>query len=173
MALTGNIKPFGLRDVKLTTIDGATQVDLPSARQLTFRERFISGELRGDDALSSVVSFAEAVEWELQAGGISLDALAIITGRTATEAGTTPSQTQTMEGVGAEAMPYFKIYGKSLGDGIDDIHVKINKCKVTSIEGTFQDGEFVISQCSGIGIDDGTNVWEMVQNETAADLPSS
>ena len=167
-------KPFGLRDVKLTSIDGTVQVDLPASRTLKFSERIRSGELTGDDSVVAVVAFAEAVEWELEAGGISLEAYALMTGRTATAAGTTPNQTVTLTGSAGDAFPYFKIYGKAIGEGSDDIHCKIFKAKVTKIEGTFQEGEFFVTSCSGIAVDDGTNgIFEFVQNETAADLPSS
>jgi hypothetical protein len=167
-------KPFGLRDVKLTNLAGTTQVDLPVARTLGYTERVKSGELSGDDALQSVVAFLEAIEWELENGGIPLEALSIITGRTATEAGTTPNRTLTMTASAGAKFPYFKIYGKSLGEGDDDVHVKFFKAKCTSLEGTFGDGEFFITSCSGIAVDDGTNgIVDIVQNETAAALPSS
>jgi hypothetical protein len=168
-------KPFGIRDIKITNIAGTTQVDLPVGQVLTFGERVKSGELSGDDKTQSVVAFADAVEWDLEAGGISLEAYALMTGRTATEAGTTPSQTNTLSGSGAEAFPYIKIYGKALGDGTDDIHVKIWKAKVTGgIEGSFKDGEFWVTKCSGVAIDDGSNgIWDFVQNETATALAGS
>jgi hypothetical protein len=71
--------------------------------------------------------------------------------------------------------PYFKIYGKSLGDGTDDVHVKIYKAKLTEpLEGEFSDGQFFVTACSGIAIDDGTNgIYDVVQNETATNLPTS
>lgn len=167
-------KPFGLRDVKLTDIGGTTQVDLPAARTLKFSERVRSGELTGDDALKAVVAFAEALEWSLESGGISLEAYALITGRTATEAGTTPNQTNTLTGQAGDVFPYFKVYGKSIGDGADDVHVKLYKCKLTSIEGTFGEGEFFVKSASGVAVDDETNgIWDIVQNETATDLPST
>ena len=41
------------------------------------------------------------------------------------------------------------------------------------IEGEFKDGEFWVTKCSGIAVDDSTNgVFDIVQNETAADLPA-
>lgn len=168
-------KPFGIRDVKITDISGSTQVDLPSSRMLTFRERVKSGELSGDDKTLALVSRADAIEWELEAGGISLEAYALLTGRSASSSGTTPNRTNTLTGEATEQFPYVKIYGKAVGDGSDDIHVKIWKTKVMGpLEGSFQDGEFFVSKCSGVGIDDGTNgVWDLVQNETAANLPSS
>jgi hypothetical protein len=168
-------KPFGLRDVKLTNIGGTVQSDLPSAQQLAMRFRLRTGELSGDDMLQSVVSFLDAIEWTLQAGGIDLDALEIMTGLTAVEAGTQPNRNFTLDLGGGDNMPYFKIYGKSLGDGIDDIHVKLYKCKLTGeFSGNLQDGQFFITNCSGIAVDDGTGqIIDIVQNETAASLPSS
>lgn len=168
-------KPFGLRDLKITNIGGTTQVDLPRAMTLTFKEMLTTGTLRGDDAIAAVVSISDGLEWELEAGGIDIDAYALMTGRTATEAGTTPNQTNTLTGSAGDVMPYFKIYGKSVGDGADDIHVKLWKCKLTSpIEGQFADGQFFVTKASGIAIDDGSNgIYDLVQNETATTLPTS
>lgn len=168
-------KPFGIRDIKLTDITGTTQVDLPNERVMSFSERLVSGELRGEGKTVAAVSEVDAVEFDLEAGGISLEAYALMSGRTVTIAGTSPDETTTLTGSGAERYPYFKVYGKSLGDGDDDIHVKLYKCKLTGgIQGRLQDGEFWVTQCSGIGIDDGTNgIWDIVQNETATDLPST
>ncbi len=168
-------KPFGLYDIKLTNIGGTTQVDLPYARTLQLKERLVSGELRGDGKTVSVVAEVDALEFSLEAGGISLEALALMTGRTATEEGTTPSRTNTLTGSGAERYPYFKIYGKSLGDSTDDVHVKLYKCKLTSApEGQLADGEFFVTQASGLCIDDGSNgIYDVVQNETATDLPTT
>jgi len=165
-----------LNDLKLTNIAGDTQVDLPAARRLAIQERVTTGEIRGDDKLMEVVSISDALEWELESGGISLDAYALMTGRTATETGTTPSRTNTLTLSGAECFPYFKIYGKSLGeDCTGDVHAKLWKCKLTEpIQGTFQEGQFWVTQCRGIAIDDGSNgMMDFVQNETAASLPSS
>ena len=175
MALTGTIRPFGLRDIKLTNIGGTLQVDLPQARTLTVKERLVSGELHGDDAVQAVVAFSDAIEWELEAGGISMEAYVLMTGRTVTLASTTPNQTNTLPVNAGDAYPYFKIYGKSMGDGIDDVHVKLNKVKLTTaIDGQFRDSEFYVMKCAGIGVDPGGgNTMEIVQNETATTLPTS
>jgi hypothetical protein len=165
--------PYGLQEVKIVPVTGSL-VTLPAARQLQWRERIQNAELRGNDKTVAAVAMPDAVEWTLEEGGISLEALAAMTGRTATAAGTTPSRTVTMAADAGTAFPYFKMYGKALGDGADDVHVKFFKCKVTGIEGSFGDGEFLITSCSGIAIDDGTNgIYTVVQNETAATLPTS
>jgi len=170
-------KPWVLVDVKITNMAGDTQVDLPVGRKLSFKERLVSAELRGDGATVAVGAMPDAVEWSLEAGGISLEAYALMTGRTVTESGTTPSRTNTLAGhMGPSyAYPYFKIYGKSLGDGDDDVHAKIFKAKITDgISGDFGDGEFFVTSCGGVGIDDGSNgAYEFVQNETADDLPAT
>ncbi len=167
-------KPFGIFDIKLTDIAGAVQVDLPYAQTMTFNERLVSGELRGDGKTVAVVSEVDAVEASLEAGGISLEAYALMTGRTVTSSGTTPTRETTLNGDGAQRVPYFKIYGKSLADGIDDIHIKLFKCKLTNgLEGSLGDGEFMMSSMGAIiCIDDGTNgIFDIVQNETATTLP--
>jgi hypothetical protein len=166
-------KPFGLRDVKVVGSSGSA-VDLPSARTLSFNERVRSGELSGDDKTVAVVAYADAVEWQLEAGGISLEAYAELTGRSVVTAGTTPNQTKTLTGDGGDVFPYVKVYGKSIGDGDDDVHVKIWKAKVMNIQGQFADGEFFVTQCNGVAISDGVNgLFEIVQNETATDLPAT
>jgi hypothetical protein len=166
--------PFGLRDVKVTDITGTTQEDLPAARTLRWRERLATGELTGDDVIKTVVSSLQAIDWELEGGGISLDAWALLTGRTPSESGTTPNRTYTMTASGGDVFPWVKIYGKSVGDSSDDVHVKLFKAKVTALEGTFGENEFFVTRCEGVAVDDGTNgIADVVQNETATDLPSS
>jgi hypothetical protein len=168
-------KPFGLRDVKITNIAGSTQADLPAAQTMTFRPMFVSGVLRGDDAIKSINSFYEGYEWQLSAGGISLEALALMVGQTVVTAGASPNETKTLTVSEGDALPYFKIYGQSLGENAgDDIHVKLYKCKITTMEGQFQGGQFYITQCSGNAIDDGVKgIIDIVQNETSAALPAT
>jgi hypothetical protein len=175
MALTTNAKPYGLSDIKLTSIDGVTQVDLPAATKLTFKERVKSAEGVGDDMLSVVVSVREGVEWELEATGLPLEALAIMYGTTTTTTGSTPDQVKTLENHGAVRLPYFKIYGKSLGEGDDDVHCIIYKAKLTEgLDAPMEYGNLQMTKLKGIGIDDGTNgVFDWVQNETASALPGA
>jgi hypothetical protein len=168
-------KLYGLADVKVTNLAGTTQVDLPNGQSLQFTERINNAEMKGDDALVSVVGFSEAVEWTLNAGGISLEAYALLTGRTASAAGTTPSRTVTLTGDAGQHFPYVKIYGKSVGDlSTDDIHCKLYKCKLTAISGTFGNDAFFVTAAGGVAITDGVNgVFTFIQHETAATLPTS
>lgn len=167
-------KPYGLSDVKVTSTTG-TQQDFPIAQNLKFGIRVKSGELSGDDQLVAVAANVEAVEWELGAGGISLAAYGIMMGLTPTTSDTTPSAYYTLAVPSASRLPYFKIYGKSLGDSTDDIHVKIPKAKVTdTIEGELKGGEFLVTKAQGIGVADANgHCLLVVQNETAQTLPAT
>ena len=175
MALNDNPKPFGLSDVKLTSIDGITQVDLPAAITLTFKERIKSAEGPGDDRLDTVVAVEDAIEWEMGATGLPLEAMAIMYGTTTTTTGTTPNQKKVLKRSGGVRLPYFKIYGKSLGEGDDDVHGIIYKAKVTEgLDATMKYGELMSPTIKGLGIDDGVNgIYDWVQNETADTLPTS
>lgn len=167
-------KPFGLNAIRL--VRNAVVVNLRAAQVLTFTPRLIGGELKGNDQIVSVGASIEALEWSLEEGGISLDALALMTGFTATTSGSTPNQVNTLKMLTGTAFPYFKIYGKMLGEGSDDVHVKIYKAKVTgNIEGQFQYGEFYVSKLSGIAVYDSTalSLLDIVLNETAASLPAN
>ena len=168
-------KPFGMNEIVVTNIGGTVQAALPASRKMMCKERMKTGEFQGDDELQAVASFLEAVEWELEAGGYSLEAIALMTGRTLVTSGSSPNEVKTLTGSGATRMPYFKVYGKSLGDGDDDTHILIYKAKITDgMEGTLQNGEFLASNTKGIGVDDSVNgIYDIVLNETASALPSS
>jgi hypothetical protein len=168
-------KPFGLREIKLMPLPTGTAVTLPAAMTLSIEERVQTAELRGDDKLQAVASYSEAADWELEEGGISLEAYALMTGRTVTSSGTTPNGIVTLAMDAQQTFPYFKIYGRSIGASTDNVHVKIWKAKLTSgIKGSFKGGEFFVTSCKGVAVSDGTNgVMSIVQNETAAVLPAS
>jgi hypothetical protein len=175
MPLNTHPKPYGLSDIKLTSIDGSTQVDLPASVRLTFKERIKSSEGPGDDKLSTVVAVRDAIEWELEATGLPLEAMAVMYGTTTSTTGSTPNQVKTLSNPGAVRLPYFKIYGKSLGENDDDVHCIIYKAKVTEgLDGAMQYGELMKPTIKGMGIDDDVNgIYDWVQNETADELPSS
>lgn len=174
MPLSGSLRPFGLRDIKITPISGGSQIDLPAAMTLSFKETTISGEMRGDDTTVALVAFSDKVEWEIEAGGISMEAYAIVTGRTIVASGTTPAQVNKLTAVAGDDYPYFKLYGQSIGDTGGDIHVLLPKCKVMEgIEGEFTDGEFFVTGIKGVAVSDGTKLYEIVQNETATAVPAT
>lgn len=175
MSLDTNPKPYGLSDVKITNMADTVQVDLPAAVKFSFKERIKSAEGPGDDKINVVVSVREAIEWELEATGLPLEALALMYGINTSTSGSTPSQIKTLTAAGAVRLPYFKIYGKSLGEGDDDVHCKIFKAKITEgQDAPLNYGELQKMNIKGIGLDDDVNgVYQWVQNETADDLPGA
>lgn len=174
MPLTSNVKPFGLRQITVVPLPSGTAVVLPAAQTLSFSESLISGELRGDDAVQAIAAITDKVEWSLEAGGISFDALKVMTGRTIATTGTTPSQKNTLTIAAGDNMPYFKIYGKVINDDGSDTHCLLHKCKLTGgLEGEFAEGEFYIQSCEGVAISNGTKIAEFVHNESATTVPAS
>lgn len=176
MAIAGvEVYPYGLRQIRIVSANGSEVVDLPAAQTLKFMERVTSAELRGNDKVVVAMSFVDAVEVEFDTGGYPLDAIALMTGRTMTDAGSGTTETTTMSINAGDVYPYFKLYGKSLGDAGDDVHVKLGKVKLTgSVEGEFKDQAFVVTKMKGIALDDGTGkIADVVRNETATTLPSS
>jgi len=174
MPLTSNVKPFGLRQITLVPLPTGTAVVLPAAQTLSFKESLVSGELRGDDAVQAIAAITDKIEWSLEAGGISFDAIKVMTGRAIAATGTTPAQKNTMIIAAGDTYPYFKIYGKVLNDDGSDVHCLIYKAKLTDgLEGEWKDGEFFIQSASGIAISNGTKIAELVHNETATTVPAT
>lgn len=176
MALDDPALPYGLRDVKLTPInsDGSlgTAVDLPVSQTLSFSEAEEFQELRGDDRLVAVHGQGPTCEFDLEAGGISLEAWQVLTGGTLEETGATPNQTKSLTKYTTQNRPYFRIEGQSINDVDGDTHVIIYKAKVTdSLEGEFADGEFFVTSCSGQGLGDADDrLYTITWNETAESI---
>ena len=174
MPLTSSTKPFGLRQITLVPLPSGSAVVLPAALTLSFSESLISGELRGDDAVQAIAAITDKIEWSLEAGGMSLEAIKVMTGRTIAASGTTPNQKNTMAIAAGDTMPYFKIYGKIVNDDGSDIHCLLHKCKLTTgLEGEFKEGEFYVQKCEGVAITNGTKIAELVHNESATTVPAS
>lgn len=162
-------KPFGLRQVVIADEDGANGVALPAGRTLAFGEVMAASSFEAEGRIVAASSRMTHVEWELESGGISLAAWAMLTGRSAATTGTTPSQVTTLVG-SAGAMPWLQIGGRSRGDDEGDVHVRLLRCQVTEMRGQMQRGEFWVSRCRGVAIDGGSGVYEVVQHETAVSL---
>lgn len=170
----GNTLPFGLRDVKLQSISSAgivsaTLVDLPVARTLSFSDTEDFEELRGDDVIVGAHGSGAVVEWDLEGGGISLDAYAIMAGGTVTSTGTTPAQVKTYSKTNIDARPYFIMTGQAISDNGGDFHCLIYRCKADgSLEGELADSSFWLTSASGKGYGRSTDgkVYDFIQHET-------
>jgi hypothetical protein len=174
--MAANYLPYGLRDVKLTPISAAgaygTMVDLPVSRTLSFTESEDFTDLRGDDSLVASRGSGPSVSWDLEAGGISLEAYAVIAGGTVTASGVTPNQKKSYTKTGDQSRPYFMIEGKSINDNGGDTHCVIYRAKATGdLTGEMSDGAFLLTAASGTGFPDtfhANKVYDWINNETEA-----
>lgn len=176
MPLTTVPLPFGLRDVKIRPMPPGSEtpgasVDFPNARTFSFSETTDSEELRGDDGVVAVHDLGSGVDWELEGGGYSFEAIAAMYGGTVASAGVTPNQTKTYEKLDNDIRPYFEVEGQAISDSGGDFHVIIAKAKATGeLSGEMADGSFWLTGASGraIGRSSDRMLYTVVQNETIA-----
>jgi hypothetical protein len=57
--------------------------------------------------------------------------------------------------------------GRAVSD-VGDVLVRLYRCELEALEGTFRDGEFWVTYAKGVAVSDGTNVWQFAQRETEA-----
>jgi len=172
--------PYGMRDVKLTPWEGdtlaGTSVDLPNARTFSFSESEEFETLRGDDRHVAIRGRGAAVMWDLEAGGISLEAYAIMAGGEVTTTGVAPATVTTFRKKVSDVRSYFKAEGQAISDGGGDFHTVIYKCIASGdLEGEMTDGAFWLTSGSGEGLpvdvdgDEGV-LYDFVQNETVTPI---
>lgn len=173
--------PFGLRDVKITpytdgsaTVLAGSRIDLPNSQTFSFAETEAFEELRGDDSLVSTHGNGPIVNWSLEGGGISLEAVQAMYGGTILTTGTTPNQVKRLRKLKTDQRPYFKVEGQMISDAGGDLHAVVWRCKATDdLSGEFADGKFFLTGAAGQGLGclivgaDLNVVWDLVQNETA------
>lgn len=173
MPLTSVPLPFGLRDVKLRPLTGEVAgvgVDLPNARTFSFSEAEDFEELRGDDGVAAVRGLGSSVDWELEGGGISFEAVKTMYGGTITETGMTPNIIKKFSKKDTDARPYFQVEGQAISDSGGDFHVLLHKCRSTGeLSGEMADGAFWLTGASGRAIGRASDrlIYELTQNETA------
>lgn len=163
-------KPFGLRELKITNIDGSGALALPTALLLHVTPRIESAEFTAEGVVVGATAVLVAADWELETGGIALDVLAKLVGDTVASAGSAPNRSVTLSADAGVPFPYVRIYGRARGEGADDIHCKLWRCKLTHIEGTFRVGEFWVTSASGVAVHSSSGLWDFVQHETAVVL---
>ncbi len=175
--MTGEALPYGLRDVRLWYLSpngglGAA-VDLPNARTLSFSEAEEYTELRGDDKVVATRGQGAQVEWELEAGGISLEAYVILNGGTLTITGTGSTLVKSWSKKSTDARPEFRAEGQAMSESGGDFHATLFRCKASEgVEGSMQDGEFLLTNASGValGTRDSDDLYELVQNATVTSI---
>lgn len=179
MALATTPLPYGLRDVKVQklTDDGTatvgSKIDLPWARTFNFKETEDFEELRGDDTQAATHGAGPIVEWELESGGLSFEAMSVMYGGTVTTSGVTPNLKKRWRKMKSDTRPYFVTEGQSISDSGGDVHGIVYRCKATDdMEGEFSDGSFWLSGGKGQGMGnliagpDLDALYDFIQNET-------
>jgi len=173
---------YGCRDLKLTEYLDASgmvlsnaSVDLPYIQHLNFTEAEEFAELRGDDKLLTTRGKGSQVNWDLEAGGISIAAWAVITGGSVIEHGLAPNREIELQKRSTQARPYFRIDGKIISDSGGDVLVRIYRCRANGdITANFQDGDFQTSQIAGVGLPllDDTNdlLYSIFRRESTSEL---
>lgn len=179
MALATVPLPYGLRDVKVQKLsdDGTTlvggQIDLPYARTFNFKDTEDFEELRGDDTQVATHGAGPVVEWELESGGLSYEAVSTMFGGTVTTSGVTPNLKKRWRKLITDTRPYFRCEGQSISDSGGDVHGVVYRCKATDdFEGEFGDGSFFLTKGKGQGMGnliagaDFGALYDFVQNES-------
>lgn len=161
--------PFGIRQIALYDASGANKVLVPAALMLHVTPLIQTARFEADGRLTGAAGFVAGAEWEFEAGGISLEALAKLTGDAASQTGTTPGRVLTLSAAAGDAMPYLRIYGRAVAD-TGDVACRLLRCKLEALEGTFRDGEFWVTYAKGVAVSNGSAVYEFAQQETAAAL---
>lgn len=161
--------PFGLRQIALYDSDGTNKVLVPAALMLHVTPLLETARFTADGRMVGAASFVAGAEWEFEGGGLSLEALAKLTGDTANQTGSTPNRTLSLSRDAGAATPYLRIYGRAVSD-VGDVVCRLYRCKLEALEGTFRDHEFWVTYAKGVALSDGTRVYEFLQRETAAAL---
>jgi hypothetical protein len=176
--------PYGLRDIKMTnyadaqgSVLGTDTVDFPNARTLSFSEQEEFEELRGDDRVVTTRGRGAMLEWEIEAGGLSLDVWKKLGGGVIIDSGTTPARKRIYRKTGRNTRPWNFIQGRIISDSGGDVHGLLYRCRLTDeLEGEFGDGEFFLTSAKGQGLPlledgDGDDIlYDIVHNETATPL---
>lgn len=163
---------FGLKQVVITDDDGTDPVALPAGMILHVSEVYDNAEFLAEGRRVAARALLTGLEWELEAGGISLDAWAKITGASIT-AQTLPQaqggNTYTLSRDSAASPPYVRVYGRSIGDdGQGDVWVKLYRAKITALEGTMREGEFLITACRGVAVFNSSGaLYDVVEHQYA------
>lgn len=176
MPLTTTPQPYGIRDIKVATLDATgtkgTLVDLPAAQTMDFEEATSTKELRGDDSVKARRTTIDGANWTLESGGISFEAAMVMVGGTITSTGTTPAQLKTWTRLETDAYPDFYAVGQALSESGGDLHLCLYRCKASKFSGSLTDQEFWVSHMEGTSMGSlasasAGKVWDFIQHETA------
>lgn len=165
---------FGLADVRIATWnatdDYSAEVDVMSAQALNTVMRVVSAELTGDDQITATASRAVGAQITMRMGGVSLEALEVMTGSSPASSLTTPNEVKNLRILGGQRMPYFGVVGKALAEeGQGSFEIFIPKCKIMGDVNLVQMayGEFAIPEMTVMAVgDESYGIVNMIPVET-------
>lgn len=169
--------PFGLTDCKIYPLaaDGTpgTAVSLPAGRTVEVQPQENTTTLEGYNTTIATRTVVTGATVTVEHGGVDLDVLAAITGKTVVTSGVDPDQVKTLS-VGDPNRPYCRVIGKSIADDGGDTWIDVKKVKFHLPTGTFAQGQFLISQLTGDAVADANGViYDVLQHQTAADITAA
>lgn len=173
MTLPVNQFLYGVRDIKIKR--ATVQVDLPLAQTLVFAPEITGQELRGDDTVGYRMSRIPKASGSFSSGGYPASAIALMTGKTITESGTTPNITGVWSLSGGDSFPEFEVYGQAYGQNGGALMVHLFRCVIVGgLEFNFSDEEFFVNSIEVDILPDTSTgkLFEITQQETAAAIPS-
>ena len=168
---------FGLNDCKVAaytaTNSYGTAADIHSIQAMNVTTRMMNAELTGDDQITATASFAIAGQATIRFGGVSVTALEVMLGITATSSVASPNNIKTFRVAAGSKTPYFGLVGKAIAaEGLGQTEFWIPKCKIMS-DFTLQMeyGNFSIPEVTVAFVKDDTfNLWNIILAEATRSL---
>lgn len=170
---------FGLQDAKVAKRTAAgtygTAIDVPHVQMVNVTMRVISAEGTGDDSLAVVASRIIAGAGQCRMQGVPLAVLALLTGMTLANEGTSPAEIDTLPIVAGARLPAFGIVGQGLAEeGLGDQVIFVPNAKITSDVqlGQMEYGALSMVEFSFTAIndnvgEDGYDIINIIEHETA------
>lgn len=166
---------FGIQDCKVGTRTAAgtysTAVDVPHIQMMNVNMRVISAEGTGDDRVVAVASRIIAGTGQCRMQGVSLEALAVVTGMTLDTEGTGATVIKTLPIKAGARLPAFGVVGQGLAeDGLGDEVIFVPNAKITSDVqlGQMEYGVLSSVEFSFTAVDDGEyDILNLIEHATA------
>ena len=171
----------GISDCKIAAVTADTSAaltygdlkDVP-IQNLTVTENRDNFELKHDDAVQALESVIQSADISGTMARVSFDVLTILTGGAVAASGSGTAEKQTYDLDSGDNPSYFKleiVSAKAHSDAgdIGDIHIQYKKCKLQSLDYSFEDGFATINfTAKAIKTIKDSEIKNIVFNETAA-----
>jgi hypothetical protein len=137
MALTTEVVPRGLEDLKVALLTGDTpgsNVDVYGSKAISWDVESDSDEQTGDNTVIAVVRLPKRLTGSMTLGSVPLAALAVMVGGTATPSGSTPNQLVTLNESATAGSTYFQATATTYNRAVsgEGYQVSLKKLLVTS-----------------------------------------